>query len=116
MEPYERLDAWRLCHDLGLAVYRLTDSLPAAERYGLTAQARRAAFSASANIVEGSIKKGRREFRRYLDIARGSLAETAYTLRFARDLGLIDQHQWVRFDADYRRAAIVLWKLYVAMK
>lgn len=54
MMPYERFEAWPLCHQLVLQVYRVTLSFPSEERYGLTSQARRAACSAAANIAEGA--------------------------------------------------------------
>ena len=69
---HERLKAWNACHDLVLEIYRKTSGWPVRERYGLTAQARRAAYSAAANIAEGSAKRGGAEFRRFLDISLGS--------------------------------------------
>ena len=72
MLPFERLEAWKACHQLVLSVYRASDAFPKHELYGLTSQARRAAFSAAANLVEGSAKRGPAEFRRYADIAIGS--------------------------------------------
>ena len=54
-----------------MAVYQATDSFPKNELYGLTSQARRAAFSVVANIAEGSAKKGAREFRRYYHCTLG---------------------------------------------
>jgi four helix bundle protein len=89
MQPYEPLDAWRAAHELAVAVHRATDRWPATERYGLTAQVRRAAFSVPLNIVEGRARFGPREFRRFLDIAWGSLAELEYSLRLAQDLGYL---------------------------
>src|SRR6266571_1388959 len=41
MAPYERFAAWQRCHELVLAVYRVTRTYPTEERYGLSAQARR---------------------------------------------------------------------------
>ena len=78
MKPYRRFDAWRACHELVLAVYKITTKFPQSELYGLTSQTRRAAMSAPLNIAEGSAKRGPREFRRYLDIALGSLSELSY--------------------------------------
>jgi four helix bundle protein len=77
MAPYERFDAWKAAHHLALRVYKVTDGWPQNERYGLTIQIRRAALSAPTNIAEGSAKRGSREFRRYLDIALGSLSEVS---------------------------------------
>src|ERR1041385_2832973 len=55
MMPYERIKAWEKCHELLLALYQVSKQWPREETYGLIAQARRAAFSAAANIVEGSV-------------------------------------------------------------
>ena len=32
--PFERFDAWRVCHELAIAVYFVTKSYPKDERYG----------------------------------------------------------------------------------
>ena len=57
MVPYERFDAWKMAHQLALQVYKVTESWPVSERYGLTIQIRRAALSAPTNIAEGSAKQ-----------------------------------------------------------
>lgn len=115
VEPFERFDAWKACHALALEVYRVTESFPNHERYGLTSQARRAAFSAAANIVEGSAKRGRREFRRYLDISLGSLAEVSYVLRLAEDLGLIGPTELDFVRERHKHASVLTWRLYHRM-
>ncbi len=111
MLAHERFQAWKLCHQLMLQVYRSTGSWPIQERYGLTAQIRRAAVSAAANIAEGASKRGSREFRRYLDISLGSLAETSYLLTAAKDLGLLSQTDWDSLDGLRRRAGGLTWRL-----
>lgn len=113
---YERFEAWKKAHHLTLKVYRLTESFPRHEMYGLTSQARRAALSIGANIAEGSAKRGRREFGRYLDIALGSLSELSYLLLVARDLGLLSQEQWAEFEGLHSEAGKILWGLYVAVR
>src|SRR6266852_6953117 len=85
MAPHKRFIAWQECHKLVLAVYKATESFPKHELYGLTSQARRAAFSSAANIVEGASRMGRNEFRRFLDISLGSLSELEYALEVAAD-------------------------------
>jgi four helix bundle protein len=94
MLPYERFDAWKKCHALALAIHRQTANWPKDERYGLTAQIRRSAFSVPANLVEGQARRGPKEFRRFLDIAWGSLAEVGYTLRYARDLQYLSEEDY----------------------
>ena len=112
MMPYESLKAWRACHALFLEVYRVTQTLPRSELYGLTAQMRRAAFSAAANLAEGSAKRGPREFRRYIDITLGSLAELSYAIRAAGDLQLASPDALGRVDALRQEAGKITWGLY----
>ena len=90
MKRYERLEAWQAAHQLVLLTYRVTKTFPREELYGLTSQARRAAFAVAANIAEGSAKRGPREFRRYLDISVGSLSELSYIFHLVKDLELIE--------------------------
>jgi len=112
MMPYERFHAWKACDELTVAVYRVTASFPRHELYGLTSQARRAAFSAAANIAEGSAKRGAREFRRYLDIAIGSLSELAYALRLSSRLEYLSGEQWHELDELRASASRLTWLLY----
>jgi four helix bundle protein len=116
MAIYERIKAWERCHQLCVAVYTVTDSWPAAERFGLTSQARRAAHSAAANIAEGCAKKGAREFRRYLDISLGSLSELSYTLLLAKDLRVLPEGEWQRLDELHRKAGGMTWLLYKSLR
>ncbi|MGH7518727.1 MAG: four helix bundle protein [Gemmatimonadales bacterium] len=115
MVPYERLKAWQLCHELALAVYVASDSWPRNESYGMTTQARRAVHSAAANIAEGSAKRGKLEFRKYLDVTLGSLSELSYTLRLARDRGMISGEDWERLDKLRNHAGAVTWRLYESL-
>jgi four helix bundle protein len=112
MPPYERFLAWQACHELNLSIARATDSWPSRERFELTAQLRRAAWSAVANIVEGSSRRGSREFRRFLDISLGSLAEIEYGLRFARDRELIASAAYLSLEETRAKAARLTWGLY----
>jgi four helix bundle protein len=110
--PYEKLHAWRECHELALSVFALTKKFPPEERYGLTSQIRRAAFSAPCNIVEGSARKSRKEFRRFLDISLSSLSELGYALRFAFEAGLIDESTWKELSDRQNRARFLTWGLF----
>jgi four helix bundle protein len=112
---HQGLRSWVACHELVLSVYRVTASWPKPEQYGLIAQARRAAFSAAANIAEGSAKRGAREFRRYLDTSLGSLAELSYILLLAKDLGYLKPGDWGEVEAMRDHAGRLTWGLYRAI-
>jgi four helix bundle protein len=115
MIAYERFRAWQATHQLALEIYRVTDQWPREERFGLTIQVRRAALSVPTNIAEGAAKRGSREFRRFLDIAHGSLAELSYLLRFSRDYGLLTEQSWLNLEALRDQAGRLTWRLYYAV-
>ena len=75
LRGYRELDVWRKSMDLVVESYRLTAPFPQQERYGLTAQLRRAAVSVPANIAEGHGREHLREYLQFLSIANGSLME-----------------------------------------
>ena len=86
IKSYRDLRVWQLALDLAPEVYKLAQSLPKHEQYGLADQMRRAVVSVPANIAEGQARRHRREFLRYLSIARGSLAELETLLVLAERL------------------------------
>jgi len=91
---------WGKAHALTLRLYALTRSFPKDELYGLTAQIRRAAVSIGANIAEGSGRRSRRDFARFLQVALGSASELQYHLLLATDLGLVSSQDHAQLDQD----------------
>ena len=114
-QPYERLKAWEHAHKLFLVVHSATKSWPREERYELTSQVRRAAFSVPANIAEGAGKLGPKEFRKGLDIAHGSLYELSYALLAAREFGYLKDEEWKAIEPIRDETARVLWALLKAV-
>ena len=55
VRSYRELDAWQLAMDTVVATYRVSRAFPADERFGLTAQVRRAAVSIAANMPKVAI-------------------------------------------------------------
>jgi four helix bundle protein len=77
---------------------------------------RPAAYSAAANIAEGSAKRGSKEFCRFLNIALGSIAELTYILLLARDLNYIRPEQWGELEALRDYAGRLTWGLYRSLR
>ena len=100
MGNFRQLAVWKRAHDLALAIYRNTGSFPDRERYGLTAQLRRAAVSLVSNIAEGSGRQSDRELAMFLRIARGSVRELECQLLLSRDLGYLPSEAWAALDRD----------------
>ncbi|MGN6366681.1 MAG: four helix bundle protein [Phycisphaerae bacterium] len=86
LRSYRDLQVWQEAMDLADVSYDVTDSFPAAERFGQIAQIRDAATSIPSNIAEGYGRRHRGDYVRHLSIANGSLAEleTRLLLSFRR--------------------------------
>ena len=91
MFRFENLEVWQEAMNLCERIYRMTQSFPANEQYGLTSQIRRSAVSISANIAEGAGRSTDSDFARFLDIAFGSLMESVSHLSLAKRLRFIDE-------------------------
>jgi len=89
-KTFEEVEVWKKAHAWVLTVYRLTETFPKHELFGLTSQLRRAAVSVPANFAEGFKKRGPADKIRFYNIAQGSLEECRYYLILARDLNYGD--------------------------
>jgi four helix bundle protein len=87
VKHYKDLKVWQKGMHLSKSVYQLTSAFPREERFGLTAQLRRAAVSVPSNIAEGQARHGTREFLQFLSHASGSLAELETQLLLSTELG-----------------------------
>ena len=87
---YRDLRVWNKAIALVLDVYRITEKFPHSERFGLTTQLRRAAVSVPSNIAEGHSRATRGEYKTFLSIARGSVAEVEVQLTLAEQLGYVN--------------------------
>jgi four helix bundle protein len=108
-QAHENLVAWQRADDLCVAIYQLTgEHLPAQERFGLTAQLRRAAYSVAANIVEGFAYHAPTMRLKHLRIAVGSLAEVGYGVQLASRLGYVPAKQRADVESSVRQVAAPL--------
>ena len=87
LKDFRKQKVWGKAHDLALEVYRVTETFPKTELFGLTSQIRRAGVSIPANIAEGCGRDTDADFARFLQIAMGSASELEYHLLLAHDLG-----------------------------
>lgn len=86
---YSELVVWQKTMDLVTAIYKITSSFPADERFGLTSQVRRAAVSIPSNIAEGQGRKYTGAYINHLSIAYGSLMELETQIQIALRLNFV---------------------------
>jgi four helix bundle protein len=87
MEPnYKNLIVWQKSIELVIEIYKLTESYPKHELYGLTSQSRRCSVSIPSNIAEGRRRGSDNEFIRFLSIAFASGAELETQIEIAKRL------------------------------
>jgi four helix bundle protein len=89
LRRHKDLEVWRSAMELVVDLYRVTQSFPSDERFGLVSQIRRAAGSVPANIAEGSARKSTAELIQFLYISNGSLSELDTHLEIAERVGLL---------------------------
>jgi four helix bundle protein len=90
MRDYKKLDVWKKSHLLTKQIYKtILPIMPIDERFALTDQLRRSAYSMPQNIVEGCGKNSDKDFAHYLDNALGSVHEVEYTCYLIFDIEYI---------------------------
>ncbi len=97
-KPHKKLDVWQMAMDLVIEIYRITESFPKEEKYGLSNQLRRAAVSVPSNIAEGAARNTKKEFVNYLHMAQGSLSELDTQHEVAKGLAFLDGKTWENLD------------------
>ncbi len=94
MRDFRNLKVWEKAHHLTLQIYTIRKNFPSDERFGLTAQLRRAAASVPTNIAEGCGRDSERELARFMSFAAGSASEVEYQLLLACDLNYMQDETY----------------------
>jgi four helix bundle protein len=93
IKSFRGLRVWQAGMDLVEQVYRLTQTFPPQEMYGLTSQMRRAAVSIPSNIAEGHTREYSKEYLYHLSVAQASLAELETQFEIAARLKYLSAEQ-----------------------
>ena len=105
---FRDLEVWQAAMDLVVGIYKTSDKFPAEERYGLTAQVRRAIVSVPSNIAEGHARKSDGAYFNHVGIALGSLAEVGTQLELAARLRFLDEGQSTELQKEVGRVRQML--------
>lgn len=98
---FENLDVYKKAVDFIDTVYSLTKGFPRDEMFGLTSQLRRAAVSISLNISEGSARS-KKDFVRFIDMARGSVFECVAVLQISLKQGYLNEKGFINLKGQLR--------------
>lgn len=88
MDAFDKLEVWKRSARLSVNIYR---SLANCKDYGFKEQLFRSALSVPSNIAEGYERGSRREYVRYLHIAKGSCGELRTQLYIGIEAGILDK-------------------------
>lgn len=91
IKSFEELPVWKDARKFANKIYNLTKKFPKEENYGLSSQITRATVSIGSNIAEGFDRYSKKDFIKFLIIARGSISEIQNDLYIALDLKYINQ-------------------------
>lgn len=106
---YHKLLIWQRARELVKLVYLVSNKFPESEKHNLTSQIRRAVVSIVLNIVEGHKRSiFQKEFKRFLNIADGSLVEVEACLELALDLGFLSKQDFEKVEAIRRELGAML--------
>lgn len=89
-KSYRDLEVWQKAMTLAREIYQVTLRFPNEEKFGLVNQMRRAAVSIPSNLAEGHARSGSNEFRHFVSIAMGSVAELETQVMLSADLGYLN--------------------------
>jgi four helix bundle protein len=114
----EDLEVFRRAYRLSLEIHRASLEFPRIEQFALADQLRRSTKSICANMAEGFAKQGysAAEYRRYLTAAIGSSDETQLWLRYAIDLGYIEEVVGRKWSSDYVEISKMLSSLHASWR
>lgn len=91
IEKFGDIIAWQKAQTLTLAIY---ESFKLSRDYGFRDQIQRASVSIMNNIAEGFERKGNKEFKHFLFIAKGSCGEVRSMLYLSYKLKYVSKQEF----------------------
>ncbi len=103
---FEELECWKEAREFVRLIYGLTKKERFKKDFELVSQLRKSAVSSMANIAEGFHRNSNKDFMKFLDYARSSVAETVSHCYVALDQSYIDEKEmnYVNQQSD------IVWK------
>lgn len=90
MKDFKKLTIWEKGIEIVKETYLISKLLPMEEKFSLVSQMTRAAVSIPSNIAEGSGRRSKKEYFRFVEIALGSAFELETQLLICKELNFIE--------------------------
>lgn len=75
MMNFKELKIWQKGIEIAVKSFKLVESFPKEEKFGLSIQITKSAVSIPSNIAEGSSRTSEKDYNRFLEISLGSAFE-----------------------------------------
>jgi four helix bundle protein len=86
MKNFKELKIWQKGFQIAVNSFRITESFPQQEKFGLSSQINSAGVSIPSNIAEGSSRTSGKDYNRFIEIALGSSFELETQLLIAKEI------------------------------
>ena len=94
MRNFRQYEVWKKAISFTTEIYKLTNSFPSTEKFGIISQIQRAAVSIASNIAEGASRTSEKEFLHFLEISLGSSFELETQLLISKNINYISEEKY----------------------
>lgn len=108
IRSFRDLLVWQKARRLAADAYQVCQRLPHGRHQALIQQMLRAAISVPSNIAEGDERGTNKDSLRFLQVARGSLAELETQMGIAHDVGLLSVADAARLESQIAEVSRLL--------
>jgi four helix bundle protein len=92
---FEKLEVWKASIELVKCVYRITDTFPSDEKFGLISQLKRASISIASNLSEGTSRNTNKDKAHFTTMSFSSVMEVLNQLIISKELNFISENDYI---------------------
>ena len=115
-KSFKEMPIWQEVMEIAEEIFKLSETFPKKEDYGLTSQIRRSALSISANVAEAYGREHTLDKVKFYYYARGSVTETQSHLEYTRRVGYTEELKSALLDKRLGQVYKDLNNIIIALK
>ena len=105
---FEKLIVWKESIALVKEIYKVTESFPSNEKFGLTNQLRRASVSIASNLAEGSSRSTNKDKAHFTTISFSSAMEVLNQIIISHELDYLSNEKYKQFRSQIEKITNML--------